>query len=448
MRSAGNFLSKYIINLYFLNGIKYLILLIFLFNILYSCQSPTAPSVNLNLALSDVTCTEAWLNIDAGNLSLPANITIKKNGNNFLNLTISKKDTTIYDSTLFPSQTYTYQVEYLKGFAFERSEAVTAKTLDTTSHDFTWQTFTFGNTSAGSSTLNDVAVISADNIIAVGEIYMNDSTGKPDLLPYNAVHWDGIKWELNRITTVFRGSLVTVPLEGIFTFSPTDIWAIGSLPIHGDGQNWTMYDVRTTTDPSLSLSDAWGSKSNDMYFIGRNGSIAHYENAQWNKIKSGTNNNFTDIWGITTSTGELIYCVSHDQYGANKSEIISIQNKEAAIVPFNVDEWIALSIWTPDKNIIYMGGGNGLFKCVNNSWKKIDYNNDGYVGGIRGNASNDFFITGGFGLAAHFNGRTWKVFNEISLSAGNYSSIAMKANLVVMVGDNYGRAVIALGRRN
>jgi len=316
--------------------------------------------------------------------------------------------------------------------------------MDTTSHNFTWQSFTFGG-QGGSSTLYDVAIINENDIWAVGEMYVYDSTGTPVL--YNAVHWDGGKWELKRIKTEFRGNIIAIELEGIYTFSPTDIWLVGSLPIHGDGQNWTMFDVRTTTDPNLSLSKAWGANTNDMYFVGRSGSIAHYQNGQWSKIESGTKNNVTDVWGSTMNAGEIIYCVSHDQYGTINSEIISIQNNEAAITPFNEDE-IALSIWTPNKNIIYVGGGDGLFRHTNNNWEKINYNNSSYVGKISGNANNDFFISGGFGLAAHFNGSGWMVYNEISLSTGNYSSVSMKGNIAAFVGNNYGKAVIALGRRN
>jgi len=47
--------------------------------------------------------------------------------------------------------------------------------MDTTSHNFTWQTWTFGEHS--SSRLYDVAIINENNIWAVGEIYMKDSLG-------------------------------------------------------------------------------------------------------------------------------------------------------------------------------------------------------------------------------------------------------------------------------
>jgi hypothetical protein len=48
--------------------------------------------------------------------------------------------------------------------------------IDTTSHNFNFQTWRFGEYS--SSTLYDVAIIDENNIWAVGEIYLNDSTGQ------------------------------------------------------------------------------------------------------------------------------------------------------------------------------------------------------------------------------------------------------------------------------
>ena len=69
--------------------------------------------------------------------------------------------------------------------------------MDTTSHNFTFETFTFGGT-AGSSILYDVAIINENDIWAVGEIYIAD-TSINGYTTYNAVHWDGNQWELKRI---------------------------------------------------------------------------------------------------------------------------------------------------------------------------------------------------------------------------------------------------------
>jgi len=61
--------------------------------------------------------------------------------------------------------------------------------MDTTSDNFTFQTWTFGD--IGSSALNDCAIISEDNIWCVGEIKIADST-ENGYTTYNAVHWNGI----------------------------------------------------------------------------------------------------------------------------------------------------------------------------------------------------------------------------------------------------------------
>ncbi len=98
-------------------------------------------------------------------------------------------------------------------------------TMDTTSHNFTWQTFTFGQHS--NSVLYDVAIIDENNIWAVGAIYMNDSLGNHDPNAYNAVHWDGIKWDLKRIQFyTFCGQQHTgsYPAKSIFAFGSNDIW--------------------------------------------------------------------------------------------------------------------------------------------------------------------------------------------------------------------------------
>ncbi|MGB9664445.1 MAG: hypothetical protein ACPL25_05950 [Ignavibacteria bacterium] len=63
--------------------------------------------------------------------------------------------------------------------------------MDTTSHEFSWEITYLGD--GGSSVLYDVAIINENNIWAVGEIYMNDSLGRPEPNAYNAIHWDGTK---------------------------------------------------------------------------------------------------------------------------------------------------------------------------------------------------------------------------------------------------------------
>ena len=77
-----------------------------------------------------------------------------------------------------------------------KSNKVVSTTMDTSSNNFTWQSWTFGETSGGA--LYDLAIINENDIWAVGEIEINDSVGSGYTI-YNAIHWNGQQWELKKI---------------------------------------------------------------------------------------------------------------------------------------------------------------------------------------------------------------------------------------------------------
>lgn len=94
---------------------------------------------------------------------------------------LNTKDTLLYIDSLLPNQTYKFKVvANTTDNPQPTTNELTVTTMDTTSHNFTWQTFTFGDAGAGSSVLYDVAIINENDIWAVDEIYMNDSLGNPD----------------------------------------------------------------------------------------------------------------------------------------------------------------------------------------------------------------------------------------------------------------------------
>ncbi|MDP1994126.1 MAG: hypothetical protein Q8K40_02660, partial [Ignavibacteria bacterium] len=295
-----------------------------------------------------------------------------------------------------------------------------------------------------------------------------DSLAKPDPQVYNAVHWNGEKWETKRITTLFRESYITVTLEGIFASASTDLWVVGSLPIHGDGEKWTMYDVRATTDPTLSLSKVWGTSSSNIYFSGQNGSLAHYNGKSWQKIESGTDFYLLDIYGTTAgdiySAGLKVSEAKGIVLRRNKSGQFEtmvegdIVSKEEL---FNPKLYGSLSsVWVDENNVIYTGG-NLFYQFKNNRWdyvKSLPENYiggnpgtyyRGYIGSVRGNASNDMIIAGDRNTLKHFNGVDWQQLG-LPYSASSdisWGRVAIKGNIAVAVGnEGYKAKIIVLKR--
>ena len=282
---------------------KKLVVLLFIFiGLLHSCNTTEPPpppppdeKPTLMLTLEDASSIEAWIKLTTTNLQLPATVNLKQSASGGATVTqdivLSYADTVIYIDSLLPNTTYSFHAAIQPSNQAEvKSNELNVTTMDTTSHNFTWQTWTFGE--HGSSVLYDVAIINTDNIWAVGEIYMNDSLGKPDPTFYNAAHWDGQKWELKRI--FYKGGIWTI--RTIFAFNENDIWF--SAFVRYDGENFIELPI-----PNIligwSINKIWGTSSEDLYIVGNGGNIVHYSGPTggWQKIESGTELNINDIWG-------------------------------------------------------------------------------------------------------------------------------------------------------
>jgi len=409
---------------------------------------PPSPDLRkITLSVEDVSCIEVWLNIKADSITFPSEIILLKD-TVAQTISLCCSDTLLYIDSLLPNKPYTY-IAILTADTIIKSETVTAQTLAPTSNEFTWQSWEFGEHS--SNVLYDVAIIDENNIWAVGEIYMNDSLGNPDPHAYNAVHWDGSEWGLKRITVDFRGSLITPPLTGVFTFSSTDIWFVGSLPIHGDGENWTMYDLRTTVDPNLSLSKVWGESPNNIYFVGLVGNIAHYENGVWTKIESGTDLNIYDIWGdVNPQTGEYeILCIASNIFFNEGNRLLKVLNNSATEVTNDGLPWSLFTLWFKPGRIYYVGG-DGMYnvKQLGESWTKDLSLPTYYKTSIRGQALNDIVLCGVYGLLMHNNGVEWKSYQYTVFELDKtFANIDIKGNVVSASGSFGSKAFITIGKR-
>ena len=421
------------------------------------CQKVRTPLVpegqGVSLEIEDVGVTEAWLKIS---LMLPGGdfiVKILRNNRLLFSQSAAKLDTIVQDSTLLPLHTYRYRAEVWQGaHRVDRSKELTITTMDTTSHDFTWQTFEFGGVN-GSSYFNDVAIIDQNDAWAVGEIHTKDTDqwnadSTEWVQPYNAAHWDGEKWELKKIYFYYQNKNLWGPIFSIFSLNKNDVWfGMGSL-ILWNGSNFKSYKIPDSVFPSRA-NKMWGTSDNDFYVVGDHGMIAHYDGRQWQRIESGREQPIYDIWGLVGlgTTEEFILCVASDKYqGGGKSifQVLMNQSIREFETPF-VPE--AHSIWFKNRHVIYVCG-DGVFIYKNGKWKAITGLPKIYTNRVRGNNINDVFIAGDFGVFEHFNGVSWRGYNAIRLSNGIYQGLAVSQNTVVAVGENWGKAVISIGKRN
>lgn len=325
--------------------------------------------------------------------------------------------------------------------------------VDTISHNFTFQTWTFGEHS--SSALYDVAIINENNIWAVGEIYLNDSLGNPDPRTYSAVHWEGNEWKLKRIKTNACGGVDYPPIQAIFAFASNDI-----LFAHIDGSishfNGTEFsnDCSLITQLNGSAYKMWGRSRNDFYVVSSNGFLAHYQNGSWTSIISGTDLDVYDIWGDynSTSGGYEIIAVAAKEFVNYDKKIFriignSVQNISADSIPYSIH-----GVWFKSGKKYFISG-DGLYSKNNinstTEWEWLHpYVSNYYLYAIRGQDTNDLFACGAFGEMIHYNGNSWKSFLQATGINGSLNNMDFKNNLVVAVGYASPKAIITIGKRH
>ncbi len=325
---------------------------------------------------------------------------------------------------------------------------------DTTSHDFEWKIYTF-DSPYSSGDLYDVAIINENDIWAVGEIY-SDST-KP-WVPYNAVHWDGKKWELNRIPfTGWCSAVEFPPIRSILTFSENSIWfARGGSLVHYNGNNF-YNDCNINPLLDGSINKIWGTNSSNLYVVGGVGTIVHYFDNNWQRIESGTEIHFRDIWGsVNEQTGEWeILALASYMYGGRGLDLIKISGNTVEHLDTTGLRISEATLWFESGKCYYVGG-DGLFYKKNlqdSSWKEIEGLPSYFTNSIRGNNEKDIFIVGAYGLVSHFNGKDWFTYSgkDFPYFQGTFNSVCFKNNLVVavgIIGFTADKVIILKGIRN
>jgi hypothetical protein len=429
----------------------HLIFILILISLRCDTTEPPPNKASLTLTLEDVSCTEAWLKLTTTNLPLPTSVVLKQNDQTRVTINLTTSDTLLYIDSLLPKQTYSFQVTIIQNPASNiSSNQATATTLDTTSHNFTWQTWTFGEHS--SSGLYDVAIINESNIWAVGEIYMRDSLGNNDPHAYNAVHWNGSEWTIKRIyfpTVCGSTSLSSYPAGAIFAFDDGQIWISSTGDKVARLQNGVQIDkFCLPSNVSMSINKLWGGSSKDLYAVGNGGNIAHYQNGVWTKIESGTSTNINDVWGIVDplTQEKKIFCAVSFVFNIGDYKILTISSSN------NVDslKWNTgrrvHTIWTKDGYRFFVGGG-GVYTNKRKQWEEITELPLYYSRNIRGKNLNDIFVVGDFGWRAHFNGVTWKVYEQLPTQPDILYSQQLTSNMLITVGERGNKAIIVVGKR-
>ena len=421
-----------------------------LFASCHHANEPPAPKASVQLTAIDTGVVDAQIRLQVTGSNVGYAVAIKRDGQTIFASPQPSSggltDTTVLDTALLPKHTYAYKAyAFVDGRTIDSSALLPLTTMDTASHDISWEMYSFGEGSY--SILFDVWICSETSVWAVGRINTSDSVGF-----YNVARWNGRKWNLDVIRFIFQGQQLAEPLRAIYAFGENDLWVGGAIPYHWDGNRWISYTVAGTFGGNINK--IFGTSSSDLYIVGTNGSISHFDGSKWSWVPSGTTLDIQDIWGAENPrTGEWeILATAGNHYISNERKILSIKETTVTSVPDSGIHWALSSVWfMPGRQ--YWVAGSGMWEkdhSLNSSvWKGGPNQITNFTTNrIRGLNTNDLFICGDYGDLRHFNGMSWRNYGEIvGLQNGLYRSVAMTESSIFVVGDNYDRAIIARGTR-
>jgi hypothetical protein len=204
--------------------------------------------------------------------------------------------------------------------------------------------------------------------------------------------------------------------------------------------------------PDINVVDVWGTGPDDIYAVGFNGNIIHFDGAEWTPMESGTEENLEGVWGYVLKdelgavTRTDVFAVGHngtilryDGVSWQPQRVINDPdpaNPDPQEVDGNFhDVWgVPAPGPNPDQHPTVLAvGGEGLivrYESVENEFREMrqrvdfDYPCDAgtctrtsyqrwspeRLGGVFGTAT-DFFITvGNNGSILEYDGNVWTRF--------------------------------------
>ncbi|MGA7258864.1 MAG: Ig-like domain repeat protein [Terracidiphilus sp.] len=167
------------------------------------------------------------------------------------------------------------------------------------------------------------------NVFAVGSNY-GVSTPYPLYGYYNGQNW-----------TSPEGIGISLDLAGIWGTDADNVYAVGEQGtiLHWDGNTWTPVSGVPTIE---RLNGVWTDSAADTFAVGDFGTILHYDGTGWTAQASGVTDDLTSVWGFN---GSDVYAV-----GSN-----------GRILYFDGTSWTAEASPTTENLTAVTGAGNSVW---------------------------------------------------------------------------------------
>jgi hypothetical protein len=277
-----------------------------------------------------------------------------------------------------------------------------------------------------------------------GDVY---AAGQTSGFKGTVAHWDGAAWTV----TTLPPSMMNI--NGVWASATNDVFVVG-LVIGGgptiyryNGSTWSSMTLPGGLSSGTNLYGISGTGGSDVWVVGENGTMVHYDGTKWRAVDSGTTTVLNGVWGsgpgdvfavgwnvvlhyespVSWATAQTMKGVS----GRSRADVYAVGNS-GAILHYDGTKWQAetsntaanlAGVWvsptTADVHAVGAVGGTGyIVHYDGTTWSEVVTDGPANFAGVWGSGPLDVFAVGGTGIIYHYDG-AWTSMPNPMLSQGN-----------------------------
>jgi hypothetical protein len=312
---------------------------------------------------------------------------------------------------------------------------------DTSSHNILWKADTLGTYG---SALLDIFAVSPMCVFAVGVIWDYSGTVPTYLMKWDGVQWTGLLDDSLRLWISGGVPLSVHALADTAVFiTSTRFVKIDPLPMaaYWNGKKWKNITPTTT---SLLLG-IWAKSLTEVYAVGTHGLIMRYDGSEWHLVSSPPQLDYQDIFGLPNGD---VYATACNPSNSYMGSVLVRLGYNVATVEMSRGIGRLFSVGGTTTNDLYVVGEGVFHRGTNGTWPEIATPEPlATMLGVFGRETNDVIVVGSFGKAIHWNGQSWKSFEELydRSATSRFYRACVTGSRYFIVGDTGTRALLAFG---
>jgi len=208
----------------------------------------------------------------------------------------------------------------------------------------------------------------------------------------------------------------TGAILGFWGESTRDIFAVGGdLDVSGGNAVVLRYDGSVWNDMTISAPGLWwahGFGPDDVYAVGEQGTLAHWNGTDWTVLDTGSP--FT-LWGIWGASPTEMWAVGGDVLTGGAGVLRGWDGVGwTDVTSIDVTDELFFKVWgSAADDVFVVGDGGTILHYDGTDWTTMDSGTTQRLITVYGRGPGDVYAVGGLAspVLLHYNGSTW---NELT----------------------------------